>query len=87
MFALVSYVVRRVRRRRERNDHITYKIQVDSSNPLSFTAELKYQALAYGFMQDLFRDNLHPEVAMFEGLFNSARVRTETIAAVSRTLL
>ena len=68
------------------SDIITYKVHVDSGASVSFSAELKYQALAYGFMQDLFRDNLNPEVAMFENLFNNARVRTETIAAISQSL-
>ena len=68
------------------SDIITYKVHVDSGASVSFSAELKYQALAYGFMQDLFRDNLNPEVAMFEALYNGAKVRAETIAAISQSL-
>jgi len=65
------------------SDTITYKIQVGTVSSVSFNAELKYQPLAFGFMQDLFRDNQNPDVAMMEGLFNNARLRSETITAVS----
>jgi len=68
------------------SDIVTYKIHLDSNDIVSFTAELQYQALAYGFMKDLFQDNAHPEVAMFESLFNSASLRVETIAAITRSL-
>lgn len=69
------------------SDLITYRIPLDSDDGVSFTAELKYQALAYGFMKDLFRDNQHPEIAMFEGLFNGAKLRAETVASVTHSLL
>jgi len=68
------------------SDSITYKVPVGNATRVSFNAELKYQSLAYGFMQDLFQDNSHPEVKAFETLFTSARVRAETIAEISHTL-
>jgi hypothetical protein len=68
------------------SDMITYRVPVNTDDPVSFSAELKYQALAYAFMLDLFRDNQHPEVAMFESLFNGAKVRAETIASINHTL-
>jgi len=68
------------------SDIITYKIKLGSATPVSFTAELQYQALAYGFIKDLFQDNLNPEVAKFETLYNSATIRVETISRLNRSL-
>ncbi|MEJ2449855.1 MAG: multiheme c-type cytochrome [Gammaproteobacteria bacterium] len=68
------------------SDTVTYKIQVGAADSVSFSAELKYQAMAYGFMADLFRDNQNPDVAMMESLFMGARLRAETIVSVSHEL-
>lgn len=65
------------------SDIVTYRIDVGASNQVSFSAELKYQSLAYGFVEDLLRDRDNPEVAKFEALYANARIRSETIAAVS----
>ena len=64
------------------SDTITYKVPVGLANSVSYRAELNYQALAYGFIQDLLLDNSHPEVARFETMYNSTTLRSETIAAV-----
>ena len=64
------------------SDTITYRIQVGLADSVKYRAELNYQALAYGFIQDLFLDNSDPEVAKFETLYNGTRLRSETIAAV-----
>ena len=70
------------------SDLITYKINIGlaSANTISYTVELKYQTLAYGFVKDLFQDNSNPEVAKFEALYNNATIRSETIFTVNRTL-
>ena len=65
------------------SDTITYKVQVGLANSVSYRAELNYQALAYGFIQDLFLDNNDPEVARFETLYNGTTLRSETIAAIN----
>ena len=68
------------------SDTITYKVPVGLADSVSYSAELKYQALAYSFIKDLFQDNLNPEVAVFEALYTSAKIRAETIAVISRSL-
>ena len=68
------------------SDSITYKVPVGLATTVSYSAELKYQPLAYGFIQDLFRDNSNPEVAKFEALYNSATLHSETIAAINAVL-
>ena len=68
------------------SDTITYKVPVGLADSVSYSAELKYQALAYSFIKDLFQDNLNPEVAVFEALYTSAKIRAETIAVISRNL-
>ncbi|WP_455204420.1 hypothetical protein [Kaarinaea lacus] len=70
------------------SDTITYKIFVGSAgaNTISYTAELKYQSLAYGFVQDLFLDSDDPEVAKFEELYDSATIRSETITTIDGVL-
>ena len=67
------------------SDLVTYRIDVGTARPVSFRAELKYQALAYGFVRDLFRDNSNPEVAKFESLYDGASIRAETIHSVQAT--
>lgn len=70
------------------SDTITYRIPVGtaSADTISYTVELKYQALAYGFVNDLFQDSDNPEVARFEALYEGAAIRSETIDAIDRTL-
>ena len=68
------------------SDVITYKINVDSTTAINFTAALKYQSLAYGFVSDLFQDNDNPEVAKFEAMYDNATLRSETISTINRSL-
>jgi len=68
------------------SDLITYKINVGTVNSLNYTVELKYQTLAYGFVKDLFLDNSNPIVAKFEAMYNSASIRSETIAVIEGSI-
>lgn len=68
------------------SDVITYRLPVGTAALLSFSAELKYQPLAHGFIKDLFLDNADMEVARFETLYNSASLKTETLATITRTV-
>jgi len=65
------------------NDILTYRIDVGVASPVSFSAELKYQSLAYGFVKDLFQDRNNPEVAKFEALYKNVRIRSEIISSIS----
>jgi len=62
---------------------VTYRIEVGASSQVSFSAELKYQSLAYGFVEDLLQDRDNPEVARLKALYANARIHSETIASVS----
>ena len=64
-------------------DLITYRVDVGTASPVSFEAKLKYQSLGYAFVADLLRDIDHPEVARFAAFYDKARIRAETIAALS----
>ncbi len=65
-------------------DWITYRVPVQENRDLVITAELKYQTLAFGHLQDLFRDaGAVPQVATFQDHFRTATIRAETIASVS----
>jgi len=68
------------------SDTITYKVQVGLASSVSYRAELNYQALAYGFIRDLFLDNSDPEVARFESLYNGTSLRSETITAANAVI-
>ena len=65
------------------SDTVTYKINVGNNSKLTIKAELKYQALSYGHLQDLFKDKHIQRVAEFKAMFDTATIRAETIASVS----
>ena len=55
------------------SDTITYRVGVPKgSGSLSVTVDLRYQALALGYLQDLFQDRDEAEVARFERLYQNA---------------
>ena len=63
------------------SDTITYLIDVGTQRGFSVEASLNYQTLAYGHLQDLFQDaSSVAEVATFRGMFDSANIRSETLA-------
>jgi hypothetical protein len=69
-------------------DTVTYRVAVgDASGSLTVTAELRYQTLAYGHLQDLFQDADQPEVARFKGLYEAANIRSESIASDATTVV
>lgn len=69
------------------SDTITYLVEVGESRDLSIVAELNYQTLSFGHLNDLFNDaDEISEVASFKTLFESARVRSEKLASASLIL-
>jgi hypothetical protein len=65
------------------SDLVTYRVPVGNASGLAITAELNYQALSYGHLQDLFEESDLPEVAAFSTIFANRGVLAETIASVS----
>jgi hypothetical protein len=65
-------------------DTLTYLIDVGNETNLAINADLKYQTLSYGHIQDLFKDAEQvPEIATFKRYFDAANIRSELIATVS----
>lgn len=63
------------------SDTVTYRLAVGGSTNLQITAELKYQALSYGHLQNLFEDSDLQQVGRFRSMFENATIRAETIAS------
>jgi hypothetical protein len=68
------------------SDTITYRVPVAADGSLTVLAELRFQPLAYGFAQDLFQDADNPYVNAFRSLFQTANIRSETIASATRVV-
>ncbi len=62
-------------------DTITYRVDVGGRRDLIITAELLYQPLSYGHLQDLFRDSDLPEVSAFRTMFERSGDKTELLAS------
>jgi hypothetical protein len=67
------------------SDTVTYRIPL-AKGKYTIEAELRFQTLAFGFIQDLFCDQDNPEVALFKQLYDGASLRAETIASVEKTV-
>jgi len=67
-------------------DQVTYLVTVPGGGSYTVFAELVYQPLAFGHLQDLFRSDHLPEVDQFKTLFNAALLKAETIATDSVTV-
>ncbi len=65
------------------SDTLTYQVPVSASGQVTVTAELLYQSMAYGFVQDLSSDAADPFVSRFLGYYDQATLRSESIASVS----
>lgn len=68
-------------------DQISYRVTVPEGGSYTVFAELIYQPLAYGHLQDLFSSDHLPEVDQFKTMFNAASLKAETIATDSATVL
>ena len=68
------------------SDTIRYHVDVGDRRDLVVTAELLYQPLSYGHLQDLFRDGELPQVATFRAMFERNRDKTERLARSERRL-
>jgi len=68
-------------------DTVSYRIDTGDSKRVSISAELIYQSLSYGHLQDLFEDSEKSgEIASFKTMFDKARIRGETIASLAATV-
>ena len=68
----------------EGQDTITYLVDIGTATTPVITAELKYQPLSYGHLQDMFKDaNNVKEVSTFKGYFEKRNIRSELISTVT----
>ena len=67
-------------------DEIIYRIQVPGNDSYTVNAELVYQPLAFGHIQDLF-DSAHlPAVDQFKTMFDATALKAEIIASDSQVV-
>jgi PKD repeat protein len=66
------------------SDLVTYRIALPTGiTAVTVAAELNYQTLAYGFLQDLLTDDEVPEVERFGRMYDASDIRAERIASAA----
>lgn len=63
------------------SDSITYRIPVTASGNLNVSADLNYQSIMHGFIQDLYHDSDLPEVQTFRNMYDAQSLKHETITS------
>lgn len=63
------------------SDTLNYNVTVPAAGTYNVLVELKYQPLAYGHLQDLFKSVKVKEVDEFKTMFDATTHKTETIAS------
>ncbi len=70
------------------SDTIEYFVDTGLEREVNITAELIYQTLSYGHLQDMFTDAASvPEVSSFKTQFEAASIRSEKIDSASATTI
>ena len=63
---------------------MTYRVKLPTGvTAVRVAADFNYQTLAYGFLQDLLRDDQVPEVDRFRAMYEASDVRAERIASAA----
>ncbi|NOQ90258.1 MAG: hypothetical protein GQ549_04865 [Gammaproteobacteria bacterium] len=69
------------------SDEITYRIPVTVTGELNVSVSLNYQTIAFGFLQDLYRDAQLEQVQTFKVLYDAQTLKYEQIASVQTTVV
>jgi len=69
------------------SDEITYRIPVTVAGDLNVSVSINYQTIAYGYLQDLYRDNHLEQVQTFKTLYDAQSLKHEQIASAQITVL
>ncbi|MBE9568932.1 MAG: hypothetical protein IMF14_09555 [Proteobacteria bacterium] len=69
------------------SDEITYRIPVTVTGELNVSVSLNYQTIAYGYLQDLYRDDHLIQVQTFKALYDVQALKHEQIASVQTTVI
>ncbi len=68
------------------SDRIHYQISGLPSGSYTIEIRVNLQTVAYSYLQDLFRDEEEPRVALFREMDDTARIRFETVASASGSI-
>lgn len=63
------------------SDEITYRIPVAIVGDLNVSVSLNYQTIAFGFLQDLYRDDQLEQVETFKTMYDAQSLKYEQIAS------
>ena len=69
------------------SDEITYRIPAAVAGELNVSVSLNYQTIAFGYLQDLYRDNHLEQVQTFKTLYDAQSLKYEQIASAQTTVL
>ncbi len=69
------------------SDEITYRIPVTVTGDLNVSVSLNYQTIAFGFLQDLYRDDQLEQVQTFKALYDAQTLKHEQIANAQTTVV
>lgn len=69
------------------SDEITYRIPVAASGNLNVNVALKYQTIAHGVLEDLYRDNQLEQVQTFKNLYDAQSLKHETVTSAQTTVV
>jgi hypothetical protein len=69
------------------SDEITYRIPVTVTGELNVSVSLNYQTIAFGFLQDLYRDDQLEQVQTFKTLYDAQTLNHEQITSAQTTVV
>jgi hypothetical protein len=64
------------------SDEITYRFPVAVPGDLNVSVSLNYQTIAFGYLQDLYRDSQLEQVQTFKALYDAQSLKHEQITSV-----
>ena len=67
-------------------DEITYRIPVAVAGNLNVSVSLNYQTIAFGFLQDLYRDDHLQQVQTFKAMYDAQDLKHEQITSAQTTV-
>ena len=69
------------------SDELTYSIPLAVAGELNVSVSLNYQAIAHGFLQDLYRDAHLPQVQTFKTLYDAQSLKHEQVTSAQTTVV
>ena len=69
------------------SDEVIYRIPVAVTGTLNVSVSLKYQTIAHGFLQDLYRDDQLEQVKTFKTMYEAQSLKHEQITSAETTVV